>query len=101
VARQNKIPLDAIVATLTDSAWIGVGHLSQLSVHVFGIVSTDIVQIEGSNEDTPTNGIKIGADVTADELRGIDPIPDKLRVRITAVAGGGTITAIVAGNVAP
>ena len=98
MARQNITALNAIVATLTDSAWIGVGHLSQLSVHVFGIVATDIVQIEVSNEDTPTNGVQQGSDVTADDLVGIDPIPDKLRVRITDISGAGTITAIVAGN---
>ncbi len=98
MARQTTTALNAIVATLTDSVWVGVGHLSQLSVHVFGIVATDIVQIEGSNEDVPTNGIKIGSDITADGLVGITVIPDKLRVRITDISGAGTITAIVAGN---
>ena len=97
MARQTTTAIKAVTVT-TDSLWIGVGHLSQLSVHIFGIVTNDIVQIEVSNEDTPTNGIKQGSDVTADGLVGIDPIPDKVRIRVTDVTGGGTITAILAGN---
>ncbi len=97
MARQTTKALDGATIVI-DSAWIGVGHLSQLSIHVFGMVALDIVQIEGSNEDTPANGIKIGSDITADGLIPITTIPDKVRVRLTDVTGGGTVTALVAGN---
>ena len=91
--RFSKKLIDAQVATF-DSGWISTANLSNPCVHVYGITTAD-VEIEGSNEEgTPANGVQIGSTIQADAVVAITPVPNAIRLRITAWTSG-TVSAIV------
>lgn len=88
--------VDAVVAT-TNGAWVDTLDYENGSIHV-DIGTTGTVQIMGRNDPTRpadgTDGVQIGADITADSLYCIDRLPRWLKAKVTAVSGALSVYAL-------
>lgn len=83
-------------ATTFPEGWQSIADVDDIEIHVFGMGAGDEVQVQVSNEDTPTNGV---ADQTfsgaGPHYASLTVNPHQLRVGITADgANGSNITAI-------
>lgn len=90
---------------LTD--WFRISDLQNVTIHVYGIVSGDVIQVEGTSYPTalgpgvttPAAQIQqIGADVTASGFYRVEKGPDVIRLKLSADAGGGSVSARGAGD---
>jgi len=80
------------------SDWVDLWLIDSVTVTVVGIISGDIVVLEGSNAKVPgsANLIQIQpGDITEDNIYKIIKTPRWLRVNKTANTGGGSVTAII------
>lgn len=80
------------------SNWQRVGDLQNLTVHVWGLVAGDIVQVEGTSDvdalnpahaDVAARIAQIGADITVDGFYRIEKGPDAIRLLLSSDAGSG------------
>jgi len=75
------------------------------ALQIEGMIATDIVQIEGSNDEGVKAAIvnieQIGADVTADGLFNLDAEARTkwIRANRTVIAGGGSVTILLSGTI--
>lgn len=70
---------------------------SELSLQVDGMMTNDIVQVEGSNDEGDT-WTQIGDDITADDVYAIPGTMGRYRANLSDDSGGGTVDAIFFGG---
>lgn len=94
----KTVSLDG-ASTVTNGAAFVVGSVNRttFSLQIDGMVTNDIVQVEGSNDDG-TTWTKIGDDITQDGMYAIEAGADRYRANLTDISGGGTVTAIFFGG---
>jgi hypothetical protein len=80
---------------------IHVLDFSTLTIHFFGMVVGDEVEIQASNEERPTDWEKVGDTITEDQIVSVDPGARWMRVNLTDGSGGGAISAVLQGSSAP
>jgi hypothetical protein len=96
--RQIWTALNAsIVVDVSD--WIDCSWARTISVQVSGIVSGDVCRIDLSNSPTKPsasdNQIQYGANVTVDGVTAVTTPAAWVKVRQSAIAGGGTVSAYI------
>lgn len=90
--------LDGASTISNGGAWpVGSVDRESFSLQVDGMVTNDIVQVEASN-DGGTTWTKVGDDITADGIYSVEAGAERYRANLTAVTGGGTVTAIFFGS---
>lgn len=89
--------LDQAVAAVENGKDFGGQGFDLISVHVEGIVTNDIVQIEAKNDDALTY-VQIGSDVTADGVYAVEVGARYYRAIVSDDSGGGTIKAVFIGT---
>lgn len=67
-----------------------------ITLHVEGIVSGDIVQVQAANDDGLTY-VQIGSDLTADGVYAVEIGARYYRAIVSDASGGGTVTAVFIG----
>ena len=95
VVSRPVIALNAATGTGADKVFACPG-MTEFSVEVSGIVAGDEVTIQGSN-----GGVSWGSAatvITADGQYNIEGGSKYLRANLTAIAGGGSVTAIISGT---
>ena len=94
----NYVLLDGATTT-TNSIWYPVGQARHFTFYASGIVTNDIVTLHGFVDDgtgepaARSHGEAITT-ITADGLSAQTVRPDFIKARLTATAGGGTVTVI-------
>lgn len=92
----NKELLLDGVTTTASSRWVEVWPYEDVTLHFWGLVSGDTVIVEASNEDgDPSNEVQFGTTITEDDIAMLNELPYKIRVRVTATAGGGNISVMM------
>jgi hypothetical protein len=89
--------LQQTAAAVEDGKTFGGQGFDKISVHVEGIVTDDIVQIEASNDDALAF-VQIGSDITADGVYDVEVGAKYYRAVVSDDSGGGTIDAVFLGT---
>jgi len=84
------------VAAVENGKTFGGQGYEAISVHVEGIVTNDIVQIQARNDDELTF-VQIGSDIVADGVYAVELGAMHYRAIVSDKTGGGTITAAFLG----
>ena len=84
------------VAAVEDGKTFGGQGYESISVHIEGMVATDIVQIEAKN-DTDLTFVQIGSDITADGVYAVELGAAYYRGIVSDKSGGGTVTIVFLG----
>jgi len=85
------------VAAVEDGGAFGGQGFHSISVHIEGIVTNDIVQIEAKNDDDLTF-VQVGSDIIADGVYAVEPGSRYYRAIVSDKTGGGLIQAIFVGS---
>lgn len=85
------------VAAVENGKTFGGQGFDAISVHIEGIVTDDIVQIQAKNDDEATY-VQIGSDITEDGVYAVERGAMFYRAIVSDDSGGGTVTAIFLGS---
>ena len=87
--------LSAAVGTGAGLEWPAAGYVAP-AVQVEGIVAGDTVDVESSINGA--DWVVVGSTITADGLVVLAAGPGLWRANLTAIAGGGAVTAVFLGH---
>lgn len=102
----RSLPHDLFVDQFTLAAsdttsWFERGNFADKCVHAFGTFGGATLSVQGSNEDTPSNGVALNdptgtaIGLTAAGLKGVLECPRWLRIVTTGGDGTTNVTAIL------